>query len=141
MRHQFLWKLSHSKVPLQIPKGHWTTTVCPFNIFNGKFVVTPSIKKQNWCVSLITSVEIINQNWVQQLIIFKSCEEKWQTQDKSIGSSEERNVGGKNLKKKGYYKLKAIHKEVVALFFTVDHCEKWHWDYLKHEHYKSLLVQ
>lgn len=83
------------KVPLKISKGYWTTTACPLNMFNEKFVVTPSIKKENWCVSLITSVEIINHHWVLQLIIFKSCEETWQTQDKSIGSSDERNVGGK----------------------------------------------
>ena len=52
--------------------------------------MTPSIKKENWCVSLIMSVEIINHHWELQLIIFKSCEEKWQTQDKSTGSSDER---------------------------------------------------
>lgn len=62
--------------------------------------MTPSIKKENWCVSLITSVEVINHHWVQQLIIFKSHEEKWQTQDKSIGSSDKRDVGGKTWRRK-----------------------------------------
>lgn len=62
--------------------------------------MTPSIKKENWCVSLITSVEIINHHWVLQLIIFKSCEEKWQTQDKSTGSSDEMNVGRKIWRRK-----------------------------------------
>lgn len=58
--------------------------------------MTPSINKKNWCVSLITSVEIINHQWMLQLIILKSCEDKWQAEDKSTDPSDQSETGEKN---------------------------------------------
>lgn len=61
--------------------------------------MTPSINKKNLCVSLITSVEIINHQWMVQLIILKSCEEKWQA-DKSTDPSDQSEMA-KKMDRKG----------------------------------------
>lgn len=65
------------------------------SIYYKMFVVAPSINKKNLYVSLITSGEIINHQWMVQWIILKSCKEKWQP-DKSIDLSDQSEMGEKN---------------------------------------------
>lgn len=85
---------------MKILKVIFQSILPSFNIHYKKFVVTPSINKKNWCVSLITSVEIINHHWVLQLIILKSCEDKWQAEDKSTDPSDQSEMGEKKMENK-----------------------------------------
>lgn len=82
-------------------------------------VVPPSIKRKNWCVSLITSVRIINHQWVLQFIIFKSCEEPWQAQDKSTDFSSQSDKGGKN---RDGGEMQEDYHQFISSTHTLFHC-------------------